>query len=284
MRIESQRELADVAGAGVAIKDAVEGGGVVRCGVFHTAFGEFQAHIVEGMALINARDIEGHMALDALLHGAGKNLAVRDVAVAAAGDGADVFDRKAEVGAGTLEVNLVGAVHEFLECCHAGSHAAVVERADLEVKILERRRAHLRLLGHGGRRPAEDDPLCLVDAPVHDRTHGTGNETHFFIRHIGHFSDVVAAAHGDVGLHFFHAGEFYGAGHLELLCFGSESHFTADAGVVVLHERHSSAGAGGADECDGDVFRCIENVDQHIFAGLELGGMPRQDIGQLVTA
>ena len=94
----------------------------------------------------------------------------------------------------------------------------------------------------------------------------------------------MAAAHGDVGLHFFHAGEFDRAGHLELLSSGAEGHFAADAGVVVLHERHGSAGAGGADECDGDLLGRVENVDEHIFSGLEFGGMPRQDIGQLVTA
>ena len=247
VRVEAEREFADVARAGVAIQNAVERGGVVRRGALDAALGKFEPHIVESVALINARDIEGHMPLDAFFHRAGENLAVRNVAVAAAGHRADVFDGETEVGAGAFEMNLVGAIHERFESGHAGSHAAVVERADIEEKILEGRGAHLRLLGHCGCGPAEDDPLGLVDAPVHNRPHFSRDELHFFVRHIAHLGDVVAAAHGDVGVHLFHAGELHGGRGVETGGFGTKGDFAREAGVVGLDERNGLAGADGTD-------------------------------------
>jgi hypothetical protein len=248
------------------------------------AFGKFQPHIVERVALINTGDVEGHMALDAFFNGAGKHFAVGDVAVAATGHGADVFDGEAEVCAGAFEVNLVGAVHERLECGHAGGHAAVVERADFEIEILERRSAHLGLLGHGGRGPAEDDPFGFVDAPVHDRPHFSGDELHFFVRHIAHLGDVVAAADGDVGVHFFHAREFHGGGGVESGGFRSKGEFAGEAGVVVLDEGDCSAIAHGTDQGHADRVGHIEEVDQDFFAGAEFRGVLGEDGGQFVAA
>ena len=217
-------------------------------------------------------------------HGAGKNLAVGDVAVAAAGHGADVFNGEAEVGAGAFEVDLVGAVHERFERGHAGGHAAVVERADIEKEILERGGAHLGLLGHGGRGPAEDDPLGFVDAPIHDRPHFSGDELHFCIGHIAHLGDVVAAAHGDVGVHLFHAGELHTGGGVESIGLGAEGEFTREAGVVILDERNSFAGTDGADQRHADRVGHIEEVDEDFFAGAEFRGVLRENGGQFVAA
>ena len=284
VRVEAEREFADVARAGVAVQHAVQRGGVVGGGALDAAFGEFQPHIVEGVALINAGDVEGHMALDAFFHRAGKHFAVGDVAVAAASHGADVFDGKSEVGAGALDVDLVGAVHQGFERGHARGHAAVVECANVEVKILERRGAHLRLLGHGGRGPAEDDPFGLVDAPVHDGPHFPGDELHFFIRHIAHLGDVVAAPHGDVGLHFFHAREFQGRGSVEPDGFRAESKLAGQACVVVLDERNRAAIARGADQSHADRIGNIEEIDENFFTGLQFRGVLGENGGQFVAA
>jgi len=63
-----------------------------------------------------------------------------------------------------LEADAVGALHEFLEGLHGSSHLGIVERADVEVEILERLGGHFGHLGHGGAGPAQDDPAGFLDA------------------------------------------------------------------------------------------------------------------------
>ena len=53
-----------------------------------------------------------------------------------------------------------------LERLHAGLQFAVVERADIEVEILERLGAHAGQLRHRWGRPAQHHPFCFLHALV----------------------------------------------------------------------------------------------------------------------
>ena len=149
--VEAEGELADVACAGVAIEDLVDfpsfGSGF---GLDDFSFLELEADGVEGDALIDGGGVVGDVAFDGVFDGGGEDLSVRDVVVAAGGEGGDAFDGEAEVGAGAGDVDLVGGFHELFEGVHGGDEGLVVEEADLEVEVLEGFGAHAGLLGHGG--------------------------------------------------------------------------------------------------------------------------------------
>ena len=64
LRIEADGEFADVARAGVAIEDLVDGLGVVGRGLDDLALLEFKADVVEGDALVDGRGVVADHALD----------------------------------------------------------------------------------------------------------------------------------------------------------------------------------------------------------------------------
>ena len=89
-------------------------------------------------------------------------------------------------------------------------HRRVVGRADVEVKILERRRAHVGRLGERIGRIAQHDPLRLGDAHVgvHRLPPMLLVQVHLLVRHVGELAAVGRAADADVRLHLLHAGTF----------------------------------------------------------------------------
>src|ERR1041384_59764 len=99
VRIEAERELADVARAWIGIENLVQLLGVVARRLHHFPVLEFQPDIVEPRSLINARRVESDVSLDGILYRTTKDFAVRNVAVAAADYGADALDAEAQFGA-----------------------------------------------------------------------------------------------------------------------------------------------------------------------------------------
>lgn len=114
------------------------------------------------------------------------------------------LNREARLGIRTRDVDLVGRFHELFHRCHALVHFVVVHCADVEVEVFESFGAHLRKLRHCGVRPAQHNPLCLVDAPVHRLLHCGGDFRHSVLRNVGVFEYVVRAAYCDVRVHLFH--------------------------------------------------------------------------------
>jgi len=208
------------------------------------------------------------LALHGVLHRRGEDFAIGNIVRAAAGDGADAFDGKAQVGAGAFDFDEVGGFHGGLERLHAGLHLRVIEGADIEVKILEGLGAHAGALGHAGGWPAQDAPLGLLDPPVEHRLHLARDEFHLLRRHVAHLGDVIAAAHGDVGVHLFHLRELDGGGDFELLLLRVEGELAADPPVMHLHERHGADVACGADDGDGHFIGNLKRVDEHLFPRL----------------
>src|SRR3954471_14132765 len=95
--IESKGELADVARAGIGIENLVQLLSVVAGGFDDLPILELEPNAVEPGSLVNAGRIEEHVTLDRVLDWATENLAVWNVAVAAADNRADIFDAKPQV-------------------------------------------------------------------------------------------------------------------------------------------------------------------------------------------
>ena len=103
--------------------------------------------------------------VDAVTHGSGEALAVGDVMRPRARHDRDVLDREGQIGvAGPLQVNAIRPPHAGGEPLRRLLHAGVVERADVEVEVLERLGVHLRKLGHARPGPPENAPSRVVHA------------------------------------------------------------------------------------------------------------------------
>ena len=122
---------------------------------------KLEPDVVEPGALINRGRVEEDVALHGILHRAAENFAVGNVAIAAANHRADALDAEAQIGAGPFDFHAIGFVHERLQRFHARLQFPVIERADLEIEILERLRAHAGELRHGRRRPAQAPPILF---------------------------------------------------------------------------------------------------------------------------
>src|SRR6185312_13657509 len=98
--IEAEREFADVTRAWVRIQNFIEALRVVRRCVDNFAVFEFEADVFEFGAGIERGRVELNYAIDRILHRAGKDLAVGNIAIAFAHLGADAFDAEFQIGAG----------------------------------------------------------------------------------------------------------------------------------------------------------------------------------------
>src|SRR5260370_40968920 len=94
VRIESERELADVARSGVGIEDLVELFGLIAGGLNDFALPKIETNPVEGNALINCRRVERDMAFDRAFYRRCKHFAVWNIPVAAANHRWNSFDAK----------------------------------------------------------------------------------------------------------------------------------------------------------------------------------------------
>ena len=82
------------------------------------------------------------------LHRTTEDFAIGNVAVAAANDSGDSLDAEAQVRSRPFDFHAIGFFHQRLERFHAGLQFSVIQRADVEIKILERFRAHAGELRH----------------------------------------------------------------------------------------------------------------------------------------
>src|SRR5260370_35535884 len=94
VRIESERELADVARSGVGIEDIVELFGLIAGGLNDFALPKIETNPVEGSALINCRRVERNMAFDRAFYLRCKHFDVCNIPVAAASHSLDSLDAK----------------------------------------------------------------------------------------------------------------------------------------------------------------------------------------------
>src|SRR5436190_13756317 len=102
-RIEPERKLADVTRPRIGIENLVQLLGVVARRLHDFPILKLEADAVESRALINARRIEKHVPLDRVLHRATEDLAVRNVAIAAADHRTDSFDAETQIGSRSLD-------------------------------------------------------------------------------------------------------------------------------------------------------------------------------------
>ena len=142
-----------------------------------------------------------------------------NVALAPAFDDRDALDRKLQLRVGRNDPHAIGLAHPLGERLLSLLHRHVIGRADVEIKILERRRAHVGRLGERIGRIPQHDPLRLGDANV-----GVNRlppmllvQVHLLVRHIGKLAAVRRPANADVGLHLLHPGRFNLAGQLHAL-------------------------------------------------------------------
>ena len=185
---------------------------------------------------------------------------------------------------GPFDLDAIGLVHQRLQRLHARLELAVVERADVEVEILERLRAHAGELRHRRRRPAQHDPFRFLHPLVLHRAHFLRDQLHLLGRHIGQLGDVVAAAQADVGVHLFHARELVNRGEIELPLRRFERELARDAAALDLGERNRACFSRGADERDRHLVRHVERLDQDRLVPLQSRGILDQQLREFIEA
>lgn len=243
--------------------------------------------VVEDGAAVEGFGVELDVSLNGIFDGGGEAFAVGDVALAEAGFGPDSFDGEAKVGAGALDVDLVGAFHEVDEGLHGALHFGVVDAgADAEVEVFEGFGAHAGGLGHGWKRPAEDDPAGVLDAlfEVDGLEVELFGEIDILLRDVRHLCDVVGAADTDVALDIFHALEINLGHEVKLIFRRVLLECAADLFVVGLGEGDAAGFGDGFDEGGGEFGGDVEGFDEDFVAGFDLGGVVDEDVGEIGVA
>jgi hypothetical protein len=245
-----------------------------------------QADIVEGRAAIERGGIEADGALDRVAHRGGEALAIGYIVLAGTGDYGNVFDAEVQIGVRAFDVDLVGLCQEVDQGFLGFGHFAIVEGADVEVEALEGLGAHLGLLGHRRRGPAQNDPHGLghSDLEVHRLDPVALVEFHRGGGHIGELGDVVAAAQTDIGLDFFHAVGLALADELHGLLLAGLDQLALDAVALVGDQGHAADLACGADQGDDHILGDIKGFDEDLFALLQAGGVVDEQVGEGVEA
>ena len=216
-----------------------------------------------------------------------EHFAVRNVSLAPARDDRNALDRKLQLGAGRHDAHAIGGFHPLDQRLLGFLHRRVVGRADVEVKIFERGRAHVGRLGERVGRIAQHDPLGLRDANI-----GVDRlppmllvQVHLLLRHVGELAAVGRAANADVGLHLLHPRSLQVAGQLHAL-LGRRLIERPQHGVrLPRHERHRPALRRPFDQpANEGRLRQIEGLDEHLFAALDAATMVQKQIGKRVDA
>ena len=136
----------------------------------HLPLCKLEIYLIKGDAPVERWSIEADMPLHGILHRTGEYFTVRDIVGSSTNHRTDPLDAESQIGSRTLDMNLIGAIHEGLQSLHAGNHFSIIQRADPEEKFGEGLGAHLSLLRHRGGGPAENDPSGLVDPIIESGT------------------------------------------------------------------------------------------------------------------
>ena len=268
----------------VGIKNLVDAFGVACGGIDDFAILELETHVLKSRAGVDGRGVVLDHAVDRFFHRAGKDLAVRDIAVARAADCAESLDAECQVGARPLEVHLVRLGHAPDEWLLCFGHLRVVHCADAEEKILERLGAHAGTLRHRSVGPTDDDPACLVDAIVEYRPQGAGVHREIVGRDVGILCGVAGTADCDVCVAFSHAAHLdvtYRLG-VHLVC--AHEHLPDDTAMARLDQRGGSSLAGGANQLDRKRVGCISDIKQDGVALLQFSGVTGEDFGKFLVS
>src|SRR6266581_1586781 len=97
---------------------------------------------IETDSLVNGRSVKRDMTLNRISHRAAENLAVGNIAIATADYGRNPLYAKAKVSTWAFDFNTIRLFHQSLERSHASLKFAIIERANVEVKIFKSFRAH----------------------------------------------------------------------------------------------------------------------------------------------
>ena len=149
-----------------------------------------------------------------------------------------------KIGARALDLHAVGFVHQRLERLHPGLQACGSRAC--------RRRSRNPRTPRCSCRPAAPSPESASAArPTSFSARGGPAPGAVFSRpassgprDVGQFGDVVAAADGDVGVHFLHPRQFVRRRQVELALIDLEREFAADAGALDLDERKRARSCG----------------------------------------
>ena len=284
--VHADSELADVARTLVNVELVVDALGIVRGRVYDLAVLELKADVRIGEAAFQRGRVVGDHAVDALAHGRGVDLAVRDVAGACALDGGQTLDREGKIRAGTDDMHAVGLFHERLEAVHGTIHFAVVQAAHIEIVILERLGAHVRHLRHGRGRIAKNDPLRFrhADAAVDGRPVIAHICVHVLRGDVGHFGSVAAAAHADVRLHLRHERAVDLGAELELRLVAVQQQLTIHGFVAHPKKGVAADAVHLFDERAGQILVAADGLDEDVFPFLQIAGVVHKVVRQFLDS
>ena len=119
---------------------------------------------------------------------------------------------------------------------------------------------------------------------LQDGAHVFHGQAHAVGCHVGVFSDVSAAANGDVSVHVLHLCEEMLGENFVLGVFRAFHHLAGDTALMDFDEWQGSLGARFADEGDADGVGDIVEVDEDLFAFFKSGGIADQLAGEGVDA
>src|ERR1700716_3431235 len=147
-RVECQRKFSDVTSAGVRVENVVQLLRLVTRCIDNLSAAKVEPDSVKTRALINSGGVETDMSLHRVSHRTSENLAIGNIAVAAANNRGNSLDAKAQVGFGSFDLHAIGSFEQRLQRFHTGLKPPIIQRADVEIKILERFGAHSGQLRH----------------------------------------------------------------------------------------------------------------------------------------
>ena len=197
-RVETYSKLPHVSSAFIRIKNGVETLVVSR---FASRFDNFallenETDIAKLLAFVQSRRIVVNNAFDTPLHRCRIDFAVGNVHVAAARHRRNILDAERDIGIGRHKTHLVCTIHEINKMPGRGSHFRIIGKARLEIKVLERLRAHFCRLGHGRIRPAEHAPARIVHAVIQNILHDGSVRKHFLVVDVTIFHRVIRSSNG----------------------------------------------------------------------------------------
>ncbi len=169
VRVEPERELSYIPRSFVGVEYAVYPFSVVRLRVDYSAVFELKRDILKSKAAFYGRRVVGYASVYAASYRRGIYFTVGKIHMPGALFYVYPFNRERKIGINAFYMHFIRVLHTLLHGVHSPVHLCVVERADVEVEVLERLGAHIGKLRHRRVRETQHYPFLIryADAEMH---------------------------------------------------------------------------------------------------------------------
>ena len=164
--------------------------------------------------------------------------------------------------------------HQSSKRIHGTIHFAVIQSADVKIKVFEGFKAGVCQLRHGVVRIAKHDPFCFIDAIVESRAGKPVVHVQLVGWNIRKFCCIATCTNGDVGLHAFHLLQTAFVHKCDLLFTAGEQKFACHCTVTDVHVRQTALCINLLDQLTHQIFAAVPFIIYEYFiAGLHTAGI-----------